>query len=1243
VKFQNVLARKVLMERKEYWLRELCKPLPIMNMPTDFSKFSKNNLEKSSISISLDHSLKKDFNNLDSNFNIKVFMLSAYLVLITRISNEKDILVGVHINNTIYPIRLNIDSIKTFEDLLLLVKDKLDNISKYSFIPEEIVTDGQYEKLLEIVYSMGNDNKLNNESIFYWEVKDEQKNIIVDVNYDIRLFKSETINRFIKYYENIVKAFIKEPKKSIYNINILTQEEMTIYKKLNDTYKELPEDKTITNMFEEAVHKFFNNIAISSEKGQLTYNELNESANKIANGLINKGLKKGDFVTIFMERSLETIVSIMGILKAGGVYASVDPKHPEERNSYIISDVKSPFIITKNIYKNKAQELLSSSESVKEVIIIEKDTNEYSTINPNVDIKPEDLAYVIYTSGSTGKPKGALIAHKGVVNLGFLIRDKLNIDDSDILTQFSTYSFDASVWDTFGSLFWGARLHLLSDEERISIDAFADIIYKIKATHITILPTVFFNQVATYLSEENQDKLATVKRVAVGGEALSGEVVRAFQRKFQNSIEIINLYGPTESTVVATGYKIDHIIKEEQTNIPIGQPFSNYEVYIVNEENQLCPINVPGELYISSVGLAKGYLNQESKTKEVFIKNPFKKDSIIYKSGDIVRMLDNGLVEYVGRKDSQVKVRGYRIEISEIEDNFAKYPKVQDIAVIPIKDNNNENMLVAYYTSENKKRLKTANIKNFLLEKIPAYMIPKYINHLDEMPISPTGKIDRKQLSTYEVLKVVENNNYIAPEDETQNIIANAWKEVLGLEKVSIYDDFFEIGGHSLKIMSVLVLLKPHFKNLTIADFFNYKTVANLAIRIKELQQEKEANNNNKFTTMEVKELTECPMRKIYNTNLDVASKPKNILLTGATGYLGSHILYELIQNTTANIYCLIRQNNNKTLLEKLADTMRVYFHENMIDSIKERVITIKGDLEKENLGLSLKDENFIKENIDTIIHSAADVRHFGDVDHFEKVNIRGTNKLLSIAESSCSGIRFHYISTLGIPEELSLSGKWEEVISKNNLDDDLKLDNVYTNSKLESEKLIYKAAEEVAVTVYRAGNLTCRHDNGKFQKNINNNAFYRMIKSMLLLGKTPEANCYLDFTPIDYASKAIVNLVCKKDTVGETFHICNPNQIIYSTIVEMINKFGYNIEIINQDEYEDYLFDNKISKDKEGVELAIAQLEGDGVKDSCYRFACPNLIKHIDDDFFKYTQVDQQFINNMLSYGIEVGYFPKP
>ncbi|AQS08924.1 gramicidin S synthase 2 [Clostridium saccharobutylicum] len=378
---QFFLQERLSIEEKNYWLQELSEPLPIINVPIDFPQHNKKYSKKLSKTIILDKNLKDGLTKFNSEFNVQAIMIAAYFAWIARLSNEKDILIEVNIDNTAYPIRISIENIKTFKDLLLLVKEKLNNASKYIFIPEEIVKDEIYKTLFQTTFSINSNKKPENESIIDWEIKEQENDMAINVHYDVDLFRTNTIERFIKYYMSILESVIKNQNTSIYSINILTEDEIKIYNELNNTYMELPNYNTIPKMFEEAVHNFPNNIAISSEEGQFTYKQLNERANQLANGLINKGLEKGDFVTIFMKRSLETIIAILGIIKAGGVYVPLDPEHPEERNTYIISDTKSPFIVTKTSYINKAKELLSNVLSVKEIILMENDISTFGTVD----------------------------------------------------------------------------------------------------------------------------------------------------------------------------------------------------------------------------------------------------------------------------------------------------------------------------------------------------------------------------------------------------------------------------------------------------------------------------------------------------------------------------------------------------------------------------------------------------------------------------------------------------------------------------------------------------------------------------------------------------------------------------------------------------------------------------------------------------------------------------------------------
>lgn len=1169
----------------------------------------------------------------------EALLAAVYYAWIYRMSGEKELEAALRLSRHTLRATIEIENGATFARLRELVLRAAE-------LPE---TSGGAPA--ETRFAVGDAPAAEREQL-NWQLCPREGAWTAHIEYDGSLFEAATIARYAHYYFKLLEAALADPGQSIAGVEILTAEDAEAHRRLNATEAEYDRQATMHGMFESMAALYPDKTAVSSADGEMTYRQLNEAANRTARALLARGLEKGGFVTLYMERGIELIVSLLGVLKAGGVYVPVDPQHPEERNRYIVTDTGSAFILTKAQYSDRASGLSAGAAAVKEVLLCEQGFDAYDgAANPSVGVRPDDLAYVIYTSGSTGRPKGALIRHEGVVNLGETVRRDCRIEPEDVLTQFSTYSFDASVWDTIGALFYGATLYLLSPEERISVELFASAVERTGTTIIAILPTVFFNEITAYLSEEGYRKLAGVKLITVAGEALYGEQVRAFQRKFRDSIDIVNVYGPTECTVCTTTHVIDALIPDDLTNVPIGKPIANYKVYIVNEANRLSPLNVHGEVCISTVGLAKGYLNQPDKTAAAFVPNPFAEGETMYRSGDLAKLLPNGTIEYVGRRDSQIKIRGHRIEIGEIEDNFIKIANVQNVAVIPKKEANGQNMLVGFFTSRDGQRLSPAAIKREIGEKLPAYFVPKRIVQLDEMPLSPTGKIDRKTLAGYEHREENGEVNGPLPENDVQVAIANAWIEALELEQVGIHDDFFACGGDSLAVMHVLSLLMPVSPGLRINDFYRCRTVAALALRTEELRDEKrrmnelrgDAASGTARTAKGAKTaLDEYPLAFGDGLPFPHANKPNAVLLTGATGYLGSQILYDLLQQSSADIYCIVRKSGKWSGMTRLQDTMRQYFGKSVVDLMQGRVFAVEGDLERTDLGLSEADAKNIERDIEAIIHSAADVRHFGDEAAFAKTNVDGTRHLVGLAERLPRRVRFHHISTLGIPEDLALSGQWEGVLEKPTFGPELKVESVYTHSKLEAEKLLIAAAERgLDATIYRAGNLTCHSLNGRFQRNIDSNAFYRMIKAMLLLGKAVEADWDVDFTPIDYAGQSIVHLALRPDTAGRVYHICNPVQLPYAKLLESLRGFGYDIEAMEPAAYGEWLTKHGAAGNLEAVKLALGQLEGDGARDSVYRYGCAATTAALAGTGIECAAPDRDFIGRMIAYAAEIGYWP--
>ncbi len=1023
---------------------------------------------------------------------------------------------------------------------------------------------------------------------------------------------------------------------------LITNEEKNLYLALNQTKACYEKDKTIPEIFYQSTLLFADRIALSFEGGTMTYRQLNEHSNQVAHMLVANGLQKGNYVAIVMERCPETVVSLLGILKAGGVYVPIDPNYPRERCHYLLNDTGAPFILTKDEHTQLLNDLLHSDFHSRTIFTLNQTEQAFSKDNINIDLAPADLAYIIYTSGSTGKPKGTMLRHYSVINL---ITDNQRIyqsSEQDVFSQFISYSFDPSITETFTAFFSGARLHMLTSLERVSIEAFADMIKREQVTAATV-PNAFFTQLANYLPIEHKASLSSLKYLSVGGEVLMSAVIQKWQEKFGINTEIINVYGPTECTVLSSYYRVKDHVKDSQSSIPIGKPIANYEMYIVNKEGQLCPINEPGELYIAGTGLAAGYLNQPEKTAEAFVPHFFshEPEKLMYRTGDLVRLLPSGIIEFVGRKDSQIKVRGFRIEIGEIEAVLTNQPSIQEAVILAKKMDDGNKSLYAYYTVSGGEHVEQKEIRTYLARNLPEYMLPERLIEVQEMPLSPTGKIDRKQLAKMDVATLV-TSRYDAPENAIQQMLAQAWEHVLGIERVGIHDNFFHIGGHSLKILEILVQVKKHAPILKIQDFFHYQTIAELENYISSYQfEDNDATAQTQSADFVLKDLMEPSALPIAQTTKPL---PMNtVLLTGATGYLGSHVLYELLDKTNAHIYCLIREGSHTTPDEKLKDTIQFYFEDASVAMLEKRVSVIQGDLGKRALNLSTEDERTLAEEIDAIIHCGADVRHFGAAAQFHDVNIEGTRYLLDLAKRK-AGVHFHHVSTIGISEELAAR---QSVPNEGHGDVyyDVSLENVYNQSKLEAEKLVRNAVQDgMPVSIYRVGNLTCHSETGKFQRNMEDNAFYRMIKSILCLGKTPEANWHVDFTPINYASQALVALARQPKSNGHTFHLCNPVPLPYLDFMEGLKDLGYELEIITAEAYEHWLLNAEHPHAlHEYLSLAIAQLDGDGASNSPFIFNTNKTQAFLMNTDVTCAEPSPTFIRTMVNYGVQVGYFPKP
>ncbi|WP_077853794.1 non-ribosomal peptide synthetase, partial [Clostridium beijerinckii] len=625
---------------------------------------------------------------------------------------------------------------------------------------------------------------------------------------------------FINHYLNILKVIVENREIELKEIDILSEEERhQILYEFNDTKADYPKDKTIQELFEEQVEKTPDNIAIVFEDKKLTYRELNEKSNSLARLLREKGVRPNSIVGIMVERSPEMIIGIMGILKSGGAYLPIDPTNPKERIEYMLFDSDSNILLSRKnllIHINYNGEIIDLNDSD----IFLNDTNNLELTN-----KSSDLVYVIYTSGTTGKPKGAMIEHRSLVNRLNWMQKKYPISEEDTILQKTTYTFDVSVWEIIWWSLVGAKVCILRPEAEKSPIEIMETIENNEITTIHFVPSML-EVFMDYVKENDlKEKLKSIKKVFSSGEELKRNQVIKFYNVFDMGNKLTNLYGPTEATIDVSYFDC---INKERAEIPIGKPIYNTQLYVLHGR-KVTPIGIAGELWISGDGLSRGYLNRQELTEEKFVENPFVKGNKMYKTGDLARWLPDGNVEFLGRIDDQVKIRGFRIELNEIESRLLEHENIKESIVLAKEDKNGGKYLCAYVVSND--NIDDLKLKSYLKESLPEYMIPSVFVELEELPLTRNGKVDKRALP--EPNLEMGLIGYEAPRNEVEEILVEVYSEVLGVEKVGINDNFFKLGGDSIKAIQLSARVLKHGYILDVKDIFKNAEIKEISGKVK--------------------------------------------------------------------------------------------------------------------------------------------------------------------------------------------------------------------------------------------------------------------------------------------------------------------------------------------------------------------------------------------------------------------------
>jgi len=1192
---QNNLNENKFKQAQKYWV-SLFKDddIPVLNLPTNYPRPTVQSFEGGNIYKELNKDLTLKINNLANKLNITPYMLllSCYYILLYKYTANDDIIVGTpivgrdnsQVSNIIgmfvnsLPLRTKINSNETFLEFSNTVKEMCLNSFEHQTYPfDELVNklnikrDSSRNPLFDTMFIYQNEGKTkvnlgNIKSKYYipdsniskfdlsLEVIPENNKLNLRFEYASRLFNKEFIEYLSTHYINILNTVLENIYIKISDIEILSQEEKNkILYEFNNTKVDYPKNKTIVELFEEQVEKTPNNISVVFENKSLTYKELNNKANILAKNLVNLNTKQNDIIGLLLPRSLDLIVSIWGVLKSGAGYILIDPSLPNERINYMLKKANAHMLITYNNFKNIKYNSILNIENIQN----------QGCNNLNLKLSNENNLAIIYTSGSTGDPKGVMLKQGGLINLLLAYQTILN---TNICTNFlctSAVSFDMFMVETFIPILSGKTIILANDDERQIPTYTSQLIKKSNAEFILTTPS----KIDLLLTPDFSSCLRNVKIIQLGGEVFTSALYEKLSKV--TNANIFNGYGPTEITACCSSKKVS-----SSEDITIGKPICNTKICILDKDMNLCPIDVPGELCVLGDGISKGYINNEEATNKVFVKTKYFTE-LAYKTGDIAKFNKNGELVYIGRNDNQIKIRGLRIELSEIENKMLNIKNIEKCVIIYKKGSKNPH-IVAFFTASH--NLEITDIRKKLSETLPAYMIPKYIVQIDEMPITTNGKINTKEL--YNIQIDVSDINYVPPKTDKQKLFCRILEDLLNVT-VGITDDLFELGLDSLIAIKFKVELMNNNIDIPYSDIFKYHTV-------KELCDDRATQiTSTDISNYNYDGINKVLSKNTFRNNINIVnSKNNNILLLGSTGYVGIHVLKSFIEKDNGNIYCIVRDKNNTSAKSRFIDTLHFYFGTKLDKYIDKRIFILKGDLLKENFDLSTSNINLLKENIDLIINSAANVKHYGNTEKFNSINIDLAQNLINFCKNNNK--KLIHLSSLSISGNMVLDGKLNKNISENKSDFTEKnlyigqaLDNVYTRSKFEAERLILDNINlGLNALILRLGNITNRYSDGFFQINPNDNAFLTRVTSLINIGAMPESiiKDYVEFTPVDLCGDAIVTIMQNDVKNYSVLHVYDYNHMYMDNLVLILKKLNINIDILTDDEFASLL--TKLLKD---------------------------------------------------------------
>ena len=1142
------------------------------------------------------------------------------------------------------PLALKLNSDSSLKQYLEYINGEWLNVLAYSSYPLTEISNefgitpeilyAYHGKIIEDIEIGG--MKVERQSIDYEGLKFKININVVEADgqyrifceYNDQLYSQTLINTFLDSIRIVLNKFMTFDENVLMkDISIIENDDWSA----DDLeYDEIPEER-LNKIFENQVELHPDRVILYASDGEFTYAELNERANRIAHGLIKRGVGPEDRIMFILNRNSNVMASVFGILKSGAAFIPVDSEYPSERIEHVLTDSESKFIIVDDVIEKKGINLSEYSDNLLDVNELLEEEN---TSNPDPDVHANNMAYLIYTSGSTGLPKGVILEHGNIAN--FVYPDPRNVctyelvhnlekEDYKVLST-TTVAFDVFQQELMGSLLNGVPMVFANDTEYKDPIEMMDLIHRTGANVYIATPS----RLLQYLEiEAMQETMYGFKVYIHAGEPFSA---RLYELLSQNSNgKFFNMYGPTETTVYCNGQLL------ESSDIHIGKELFNVHEMVMDFDSNPLPPNVIGELFIAGKGVSREYLNRPEKNAEAYeVINGIR----FYHSGDFVKVTEDGDYYVFGRMDNQIKLRGLRIEIGEIEVGLSKFPGIKSVAVVVKKIKGNDH-LCAYFTvhdeykdenrEENGYSIDIDELKASLAEKLVYYMVPTVYMELDEMPQTVNGKTDLRNLP--EPVLITE---YVAPENDIEAFFANLFAEILGLDEVSATDSFFEIGGTSLLVTKITMEALNRNYNLSYGDVFSNPTPRALSefILSDETLEKKEelAYDYSQIDRLLEKNSLESIIGGEIQDSLG------NILLTGATGFLGIHVLREILENETGDVYCFIRANKVLSGEERLKALLFYYFSNEYEGIFGERLHIIEGDI------TSFEDfEKLINEKIDTVINCAANVKHFSSGTDIEDINLGGVINGLKFAKMK--GAKYVQVSTYSIAgESINNYPPVDVKFTERDLFIGQAVDNQYLNSKFLAERAVLEAAvnDDLDVKIMRVGNLMARSSDSEFQINFETNGFINRLKAFVTIGKMPYSMLMgnVEFSPIDITAKAIINL-SKTPKECTVFHPYDYHSISFGDIIDIIKPLGLDVEPVENEDYENALDDALADKSKqEGVSGLITSIGSGKVKKIWVPVDNTYTIQALYRLGIKWPYLSEDYIYNFVRYLDDLDFF---